>query len=383
MSKILYVATVVKTHIMEFHLPYLKMLKEMGWETAVAARNDYENPLDCTIPFCDTYYDVPFERNPFKLDNIKAYTQLKKIIDDGHYDIIHCHTPVGGVLTRLAAEDARRNGCKVFYTAHGFHFFNGAPLINWLLYYPIEKHLAKKTDVLITINHEDYNRAKKFKAGSVVNVPGVGIDINKFKAPDISREQMRRCLGLTIDDVVLITVAELTKNKNQFVVLSALKKIKKDKFEIYNNLHYLIVGCGTELDFLKKKATQFNIESHVHFLGYCKDINNLNYASDICVFPSIREGLGLGALESMLCGLPIVCSNNRGTREYAIHGENAFCCKSNNAEEFAHAIESLFCNLEKRREMGNKAREKAMKFNLDDGIKILIQLYSECKAEYI
>lgn len=115
MKKVLFVATVVKTHIMEFHIPYLKMFKEMGWETAVAARNDYENPSDCVIPYCDTYYDIPFERNPLKLGNMKAYKRLEKVIDDGGYDIIHCHTPVGAMLTVLPRRRQERmeQGCFI------------------------------------------------------------------------------------------------------------------------------------------------------------------------------------------------------------------------------------------------------------------------------
>ena len=114
MKKVLFVATVVKTHIMEFHIPYLKMFKEMGWETVVAARNDYENPADCVIPYCDTYYNIPFERNPLKLGNLKAYTDLKKVIDGGGYDIIHCQMPVGPTLNRLAAKRERKKGRRVF-----------------------------------------------------------------------------------------------------------------------------------------------------------------------------------------------------------------------------------------------------------------------------
>ena len=189
MKKVLFVATVVKTHIMEFHIPYLKMFKEMGWETAVAARNDYENPADCLITYCDIYYNIPFERNPLKPGNLKAYKELKHIIDEGEYDIIHCHTPVGAMLTRLAAKQARKQGTKVFYTAHGFHFYKGAPAINWLLYYPVEKWLSRYTDVLITINKEDYERAKTFKAGKVCYVPGVGIDLKKFNAGYVNKEQ--------------------------------------------------------------------------------------------------------------------------------------------------------------------------------------------------
>ena len=150
-KKVLFVATVVKTHIMQFHIPYLKMLQQMGWETAVAARNDYEDPQDCHIPYCDAYYDIPFERTPWKPGNLKAFAMLKKVIDQGEYDLIHCHTPVGALLTRLAAVEARRRGTTVMYTAHGFHFFKGAPLRNWLLFYPAEWLLAPLTDILLTI----------------------------------------------------------------------------------------------------------------------------------------------------------------------------------------------------------------------------------------
>ncbi len=160
MKKVLFVATVVKTHIMQFHLPYLKMFQVAGWETAVASRNDYENPADCVIPYCDHFYDIPFERMPWKPKNVTAYGMLKQIIDSEHYDIIHCHTPVGALIARLAARDARKRGTRVIYTAHGFHFFTGAPLQNWLLFYPPERLLAPATDVLITINKEDYARAK-------------------------------------------------------------------------------------------------------------------------------------------------------------------------------------------------------------------------------
>lgn len=140
MKKVLFVATMVKTHIMEFHIPYLKMLQEDGWETAVAAKNDYENPEECHIPYCDYYFDIPFERSPIKKENIIAYRKLKAIIEKGKFSVVHCHTPVGAALTRLSAMKMRRNGLKVIYTAHGFHFFKGAPVINWLFYYTIEKY---------------------------------------------------------------------------------------------------------------------------------------------------------------------------------------------------------------------------------------------------
>ena len=338
MPKVLYVATVVKTHIMEFHIPYLKMLKEMGWETAVAARNDFDDPADCVIPYCDTYYDIPFERNPFKLGNIQAYKQLKKIIDEGNYDIIHCHTPVGAMLTRLAAQDARKKGSKVFYTAHGFHFYKGAPLINWLAYYPVEKWLARKTDVLITINKEDYNRAINFKAGKVVYVPGVGIDVNKFSKRIGNREEKRAELSLQDTDFVLLSVGELIARKNHTIVLEALAELKKAGK--LNNIQYLICGRGVLEAELKKKAVSLGISDHVHFLGYRNDVSEICNAADLFVFMSLQEGLPVALMEAMACGLPVICSDIRGNTDLVESGKNGEIV-GNTAIAVADAIERL------------------------------------------
>ena len=252
-KKVLFVATVVKTHMMQFHIPYLKMFQEMGWETAVASRNDYENPEDCKIPYCDTYYDIPFERTPWKPQNYRSYRMLKKIIDEGEFDIIHCHTPVGAMIARLAAAGARRKGTKVIYTAHGFHFFTGAPMLNWLLFYPAEKILAPLTDVLITINKEDYDRAqKKMRCKRIEYVPGVGIDTKKFRCAPVDLQEKRKELGFGEQDFLILTVAEMTPNKNHITVLNAMAKLK-DKEE-FSNIHYLIVGRGVMKESLQDSA---------------------------------------------------------------------------------------------------------------------------------
>lgn len=338
MPKVLYVATVVKTHIMEFHIPYLKMLKEMGWETAVAARNDFDDPADCVIPYCDTYFDIPFERNPFKPGNLRAYNKLKKIIDEGHYDIIHCHTPVGALLTRLAAQDARKKGSKVFYTAHGFHFYKGAPLINWLAYYPVEKYLARKTDVLITINKEDYKRAQNFKAGKVVYVPGVGIDINKFSKRIGNREEKRAELGIKSADFVLLSVGELITRKNHVVVLDALGELKKaGKLD---NIQYVICGRGVLNTELKEKAASLDISDQVHFLGYRNDVSEICNAADLFVFMSLQEGLPVALMEAMACGLPAICSDIRGNTDLIESGSNGEIVE-NTAAAIAGVIERL------------------------------------------
>lgn len=370
--KVLFVATVVQKHIMEFHVPYLKMFKEHGWETAVAARNDYDNPADCHIPYCDHYYDIPFERSPFKSGNIKAYKELKKVIDEGHYDIVHCHTPVGAALTRLAAEDARKKGTKVFYTAHGFHFYDGAPLVNWLTYYPVEKYLARKTDVLITINKEDYNRAKKFKAGKVVYVSGVGIDLSKFKSKPYIRGQKRQELGFKEDDFLLLSVGELIERKNHRVVLEALAKLKKEP--IYDHLYYLICGIGVLEDELKKLADDLGISDHVKFLGYRRDISDICNAVDVFVFMSYQEGLPVALMEAMACGLPVICSKIRGNTDLVDDGDNGVFAV-NNPDDVAMKIKKLGSIDQFRRTLADSAENSIKKFDLNEVEKQMAHIY--------
>lgn len=317
MKKVLFVATVVKTHIMEFHVPYLEMFKEMGWETAVASRNDYENPDDCVIPHCDKYYNIPFERSPLKLKNITAYKQLKRIIDEQAYDIIHCHTPVGAMIARLAAIGARKKGTKVIYTAHGFHFFKGAPLLNWLIYYPVEWALAHITDVLITINKEDYARAQKFKAKKVCYVPGVGIDLERLNnvRPN-AREALRNELGIPQDAIVVLSVGEVNENKNHRTVIKAIAQI--DRKDIW----YVICGRGPLMEEHKKLANELGVGNRVILTGYRTDVAEFYRMADMFAFLSYREGLPVALMEAMACGLPCVASRIRGNTDLLEeHGE--------------------------------------------------------------
>ena len=309
MKKVLFVAT-VNRHIIGCHLPYLKWFKEQGYEVYVASRGTEK------IEYCDKHFDLPFERFPLKVNNIKAYKELKKIIRDSHYDIIHCHTPVGGVLARLAARKERKKGTKVLYTAHGFHFYKGAPLLNWLIYYPVEKICAKWTDCLITLNEEDYNLAKnKLKAKKVELVNGVGVDRSKFDfmMSDSEKEKIRNELKLKKDDFVLIQVGELNKNKNQIMTIQAMKKI----IEKNKNVKLLLVGKGSLKDYYEKKIKEYNLEKNVFLLGYRKDIPKLLKISDCLISTSKREGLPLNLIEAAMSGIPIIATNCRGNREVA------------------------------------------------------------------
>ena len=372
MGKVLFVATVVKTHIMEFHIPYLKMFKEMGWETAVAARNDYENPTDCVIPHCDTYYNIPFERNPLKPGNLKAYKELKKVIDDGGYDIIHCHTPVGAMLTRLAARQARKKGTKVFYTAHGFHFYKGAPAINWILYYPVEKWLSRYTDVLITINKEDYERAKTFKAGKVCYVPGVGIDLKKFNVGYVDKEQKRKEMGVASDDFVLLSVGELIPRKNHEVVIRAMAVLKQDG--CLEHIEYVICGRGAYEADLKKLADELGVADRIHFLGYRNDISEICNCADLFVFMSHQEGLPVALMEAMACGLPAVCSNIRGNTDLIDDGVTGLI-STNTPEGLAESINKMWNDPTLRDRLASAALQKIKRFDLSSAEDEMTKIY--------
>lgn len=372
MKKVLFVATVVKNHIMEFHIPYLKMFKDAGWETAVAARNDYENPKDCRIPYCDTYFDIPFERNPFKPGNLEAYRKLKEIIDAGHYDIIHCHTPVGAALTRLAARDSRKRGTKVIYTAHGFHFYKGAPLLNWMIFYPVERWLAHYTDTLITINKEDYERARSFKAGRVCYVPGVGVDLNKFNTQSVNREGKRKELGFTKDDFILLSVGELIPRKNHQLVLHALGLLQK-KGQL-GNIHYVICGRGDKLQELEALAQNLHISDRVHFLGYRNDISAICQASDLFVFMSKQEGLPVAMMEAMACGLPVICSDIRGNTDLVENGVSGIISEST-PEKLAENILQLASHPSKLQELSAQAAKMIHKFDLSAVEPEMLKIY--------
>ena len=360
-KKVLFVATVVKTHMMQFHFPYLKMFKDMGWETAVASKNDYENPADCQIPYCDTYYNIPFERLPWKPKNIQAYRMLKKIIDEGEYDIVHCHTPVGALIARLAALGARKKGTKVIYTAHGFHFFKGAPKRNWLLFYPPEWLLAPVTDVLITINKEDHARAlKKLHAKRIEYVPGVGINTEKFRGIAVDRQEKRRELGYGENDFLMLTVAEMTPNKNHITVLKAMALLK-DKEE-FANMHYLICGRGEMWASLEESAKELGIADHVNFLGYRTDAPELYRCSDMFAFMTFREGLSVALMEAMSSGMPIVCTKIRGNTDL-IDDDVSGVFAENNPQAVADAILALYRNPERRAALGKAAAEKVMLFD--------------------
>ncbi|MBQ1320355.1 MAG: glycosyltransferase family 4 protein [Solobacterium sp.] len=372
MPKILFVATVVKIHIAVFHLPYIRMMKELGWETAVAAKNDYDAGEECVIPYCDHYYDIPFARSPFSRDNMTALKQLEEIIDREQFDIIHCNTPVGGVIGRMAARKARKNGAKVYYTAHGFHFFDGAPLKNWLLYYPVEKHFAKDTDTLITINEEDYKRAVAFKRCDVRLIPGIGIDTRKFADVTVDVKAKKQELGLSADDLVILSVGEMTVRKNHEEVIRALAELKDEP--LYSRIHYLVCGNGALKEYLEKLASELGISDHVHLLGFRYDVQEILQAADLFVFMSRQEGLPVAVMEAMAAGRPVIASDIRGNHDLIRDGENGWLIRKGRDSLSARILQVL-SSPEEAAAAGQKAQQGMKEYDIANVMKIMKEIY--------
>ena len=310
MKKVLFVAT-VDSHIELFHLPYLKMFHDKGWEVHVATDTGKK------IKYCDKKIKLPIKRSPFKLvSNYKAMRKLREVMEKERYSIVHCHTPMGGVVARMAGRKFRRQGQRMIYTAHGFHFYKGAPMHYWMMFYPVEWYLAKYTDTLITINNEDYERAKKKfgkRCRDIQYVPGVGVDPKKFEKKLSIKEKhaLRESLGLKDDDKVLICVGRLDKNKNQGFLIRAMKElVTKDK-----RYQLLLVGPDELNGKYQKLAEKLGVAGNVHFLGFRKDISELMQISDVAVSASKREGLPVNLIEAAMLGLPIVATDCRGNRD--------------------------------------------------------------------
>lgn len=363
MRKVLFVATVVKKHINVFHIPYLKWFKENGFETHVCAKNDFEEDEEnITIPYCDHYYNIPFERSPFKTNNINVYKKLKLLIEENCYEIIHCHTPMGGALTRLAAKESRNRGTKVIYTAHGFHFFKGAPFKNWGIFYPIEKYLSKYTDCIITINKEDYKIAKRFNAKSTKIVNGVGINISKFKPQNEEiKRNLRKEYGLENNDFILVYAGELSYRKHQDLLINVIHRLSK-----YPNIKLLLVGEGILEEKYKEQVNKLKVNNKVKFLGFRNDVNKLMILSDIAVSSSRQEGLPVNIMEAMATGLPLVVTDCRGNRDLVSDNENGFVVGINDIEVFATKIETLYNNKNLMQKFSKKNLEFIHRYTLEE-----------------
>lgn len=367
MKKVLFVANIAK-HIIRFHLPYLKWFKENGYEVHVAA-NGTES-----IPFCDVQHNLPIYRSPFSLKNIRAHRLLKNIIDNNNFTLVHGHTPMGGVLSRTASVKARKKGTKVLYTAHGFHFYKGAPRLNWFLYFSMEKLLAPFTDAIITINSEDFEALSKYKFGCKYKfqIPGIGINTNNLIVrSDFDKIQARAKLGLLPTDFVLIYVAEFIDRKNHQFIVHATQQLKKD----IPAVKVLFAGRGVLQTKVEQQIADLQLDDTIKVLGFRNDIVEVISLSDVGISGSKQEGLGLNLAEEMFCGLPVVATEDRGHKEMIKHGVNGFLYPQNNSNAFVESVFRLYADSEQRIKMGKNACDSIQRFRLENSLNEMIKIY--------
>lgn len=358
MSKVLVTAHLGR-HFRLFGQGDYKVLLDMGYEVHIAANfNDEIDKFDHPDVI---KHQIDFDRNPFSRQNLKALNQLKKLFREEDFELVHCQSPSGGAITRLAAKETRaKKDTKVIYTAHGLHFFKGAPKKNWIMYYNFEKFFAKYTDCIITINEEDYYLAKdKLKVKNVEHVHGVGIDLKKFKPQTKEQKlELRSKYGYKVSDFILIYVGELSYRKNQDAAIKIIKNLK-DKIP---NIKLLIVGTGELEKKYKEEVSKLNLKSNVEFLGYRDDISNLMSLSDLCISTSRQEGLPVNIMEAMATGLPLVVSDCRGNRDLVKDNENGYVVPLDELIEFEKSIEKI-------------AMEKNLKLKLSEKSLINIKMY--------
>ena len=371
MKKLLLVANVSKEHVRKFHIPFILRMKEMGWQVDVACK------MDAPIPECDHCYSLPCDRNPFKGGLLKSVLMLKRILQENQYDVVHCNTITGSLVGRLAAKSFRKNGLKVFYTDHGMHFYKGASASRWILGYPMEKMLARYTDVLITINQTDYNTAQKYltSCGHIEQIHGIGVDLNRFRKAvnKADRHMVRSRLGLSDSDFILTYVAEINSNKNQKSLLEVLCLVQK----IIPCTILVLVGPDHSDGAFQKLVMDKGLSGQVLLTGWRDDVPELLCSSDVYVASSKSEGLGLNLIEAMACSLPVVAYKNRGHSEIITHGSNGFLVEQDDHEKMAEYVIALHKQETLRNQITEQAQKDISKYEVENVLNELESVYSK------
>lgn len=370
--------TSVASMIDQFNRDNIKILQSLGYKVEVACNFEKGNTIDLDqIEHLKKYLDnenvvwhhIPIPRKISSLKEIMtSYRISKALMDAENYALMHFHSPIGAAIGRYAARKSREKGSEIIYTAHGFHFHKGAPLFNWLSFYPIERYLSHVTDTLITINTEDYKRAQKFKTSKITFVPGIGIDTEKIAQIDINRVHKRQDLDVRPDACFLLSVGELNPNKNHQLIINALAKLQEP-------FHYFICGQGDERSNLEILVKEQGLEDKVTFLGYRNDVLELLNVADIYCFPSKREGLSVALMEAMAAGLPCVASNIRGNNDL-IDAHGGFLFELNNDEALLTSLKTLLNSETKRKSMGEYNLEKIKGFDKRIINKQMKEIYS-------
>lgn len=345
----------------------IELLQQMGYRITFAANADklaWEDTKERLREMGVPHHQIDFDsKNPLSAQNLRAYRQLRKLMKEEQYDLIHCHTPIAGILTRIAARHSRARDTKVIYTTHGLAYTTQSSFKTKLVYKTIEWIGAKLCDAIITINREDYAAAQKLGCKKVYYIHGVGVNTKRFADAEVDREAYRKSIGVENDEVMVLSVGELSERKNHQIVIEALSRMKSGK-------KYVYVICGNGIDggtgkMLQEKAQHLGVR--LLLLGFRRDIPQVMKCSDVGAIPSIREGLGLAGVQSLAVGVPIVGTDVQGIRDYVVDGQTGYLCGAFDADSIAQRIEELASLGEADRErMATLCRKKALEF--DDAV---------------
>ncbi|MCM1282638.1 MAG: glycosyltransferase family 4 protein [Muribaculaceae bacterium] len=374
----------VASMIYQFNMDNIDLLQSLGYQVDVACNFGKSNPIsgkqieDFKQRLSEKnvgIIETECLRDVFAIGKMfRGYRQLKRLAGQREYGLVHTQSPIGGAICRLAFRTARRRGTKIIYTAHGFHFYDGAPKKNWLVFYPVEKWLSRWTDVLITINKEDYGRAKsKFHAKETVYIPGVGIDTEKFIRNRLTEEEIKKIknsIGVPEGYIWFLSVGELNANKNHEIVIRALAELVK-KFKIF----YTVAGQGNMGDELEKLVDSLGIRKNVKLLGFREDLPELYEAADVYIHPSFREGLPVALMEAMASGLPCIASRIRGNMDLIDEGKGGYLFAPDGLEEFEGTVKKIL--RVKREKLGEYNRKRIKDFQIETVIEKIEKIYEE------
>lgn len=358
----------------------IKTLQNMGYEVSVAMNGLMKDGSPAVeIEKLDKmgikHYQINFDtKSPFSKDNINAYKELGNLMKQG-FDLVHCHTPIVGFLTRLAASKYRRKGTKVIYTTHGFTFTDRTSKKVWLVFYNMEKFASRFCDAIITINHEDFRNAKKMHCKKTFIIPGVGLDNSRFRNVNIDREKYREKLGVGPNDIMILGVGELSDRKNHQIIIKALGKLNNKNKYVFVICGRAVVNSGME-DYLRELAD--NNKVRLVLAGHRADIPEMNLCADIAVIPSLREGLGMAGLEALASGIPVIGSDVQGIREYVVNNETGYLCSPLSEDEFANAIEHFsVLSYEEKKQISDNCKAMAEKFDVKSSKSAMKSIYKE------
>lgn len=364
--------TTVSGFVPQFEMNNVRLLQERGYEVHYASNFDMPSYGDNNDRLKGTgirCHQIAFAREPWNLQNMSAVRELAALIRREGVSLLHCHTPMGAACARVAA--ARTGLRNVIYTAHGFHFFDGAPKKNWLIYYPVEKFLSRYTDSLLLINREDYARArKKFSARHTDLLPGVGIDIEAVQRGSAESAGLREELGISPDKRVLLTAGEMIPRKNQALLLEVLRRLNNP------SLTLVILGHGKLRDELQARAKALGVEQQVLFPGYRTDVFRFYGMADLFLFPSLQEGLPVAVMEAMAVGLPVVASGVRGNRDLILPGKGGELLSPHRATDWEKVVSILLGDCKKREAYGLYNRQRIGAFSREANETKMREIYA-------